>query len=340
MGSKTATSETTATWLQRLQPYCRRAALWGVVAALGVTAVGLGVLRLQRQVEQRYAHTGLPPRVVFREQPAWMNEALATRLLSIAQPVAASSVFDPAVLRDIHTRLLSDPFSRRWVREVRAVRRVYGFQPGDTIEIDAAFRTPAAVVRRAGAFYLVDGEGVLLEDIAPEQVTRVLLAPDGRLVLRVIDGVTRPPPEPGQSVPADLSAGLALAKLLHDRTFARDIVKVDVSNFNGRQDPTAAHLRLVTRHGTEIRWGRPLGTPHNFGEVDDARKLLYLDRIHAEFGRPDARRPWVDLRFDRPLWPRLDDTPADATPPNTAATGAAGTAGQPPLELTAVSAAR
>lgn len=313
MGSKTTTTDASTTFLERLRPHLRGLTLWGVVVALGVIAVGLGVSRLKRHVDQRYARLDTPPTVVFTQRPVWMNDALAQRLLEIAQPTAPSSAFDDGVLRAIHRRLSSDPVARRWVAEIRSVRRVYGRRPGDTIELDVAFRTPAAVVRRSGEFYLVDGEGVLLEPVAAEQVTRVLLAPDGRLLLRVVDGVGRPPPEPGEPTPADLAAGLALVKVLHERPSARDIVKVDVSNFNGRQDANAPHLRLVTRQNTEIRWGRPLNTPHNFGEVDDARKLLYLDRIHAEFGRADAGRPWVDLRFDRPLWPRLPDAGSEAT---------------------------
>lgn len=288
----------------------RRIALWSLVGCLGILAFGLGFARLKQHVDTRHALVTEPPVVVLRNRPAWMNDYLAQRILDVARPTEPASVFDPAVLRGVHDRLLADPATRRWILSVNHVRRVYGQRPGDTIEVDATFRVPAALVKLGNDFWLVDSQGVRLESIPADQVTRVVLGQDGRLVVRVIDGVTRPPPEPGQSVPADLAAGLALLKVLHDKPFASEIVKVNVANYNGRRDASTAHLVLVTRQNTEVRWGRPVNTPNNFGEVDDTRKLLYMDRIVAEFGRVDARRPWVDLRFDRPLWPRVEGTDA------------------------------
>jgi len=288
----------------------RKIALWGLVATLGVTASTLGFSKLKKHVESRYATPDQPPIVVLKNRPVWMNDALARRIEEVARPNSAGSSFDQSILREVHDQLLSDPDLGRWVEKVNRVRRVYGGSPGDTVEVDATFRVPAALVRFDGDFWLVDAKGIKLEQIQAEMVPRVVLGQDGKLLIRVIDGVTRRPPDPGRLASDDLSAGLELLRLLHDQTFAQEIVKIDVSNFSGRVDPAAAHLVLVTRYNTEIRWGRPVNTKHNFGEVDDRRKLMYLDRIAAEFGQVDARRPWIDVRFDRPIYPKPAVTPA------------------------------
>lgn len=288
----------------------RKVALWGLIAALGATMTGLGYNRLKRLVETKYATPGQPPVVVLKNRPAWMNDFLAERIAQVARPNTAGSSFDHAMLRDVHDQLLSDPDVSRWVEKVNRVRRVYGAAPGDTVEVDATYRVPAALVGFEGDFWLVDARGVKLEQIQTDQVPRVVLSKDGKLVIRVIDGVSRRPPDPGRAASDDLSAGLELLRLLHDKPFAQEILKVDVSNYGGRRDMAAAHLVLVTRNNTEVRWGRPVNTKHNFGEVDDARKLTYLERIVAEFGQVDARRPWIDVRFDRVIYPKPVASPA------------------------------
>jgi hypothetical protein len=286
------------------QRLARKLCLWGVTVAVGVTALGIGFGRLKKHVETRYATPAQPPVVVLKDRPVWMNEFLAQRIATVARPNLAQSAFDQSMLREVHDQLLSDPDVSRWIEKIHTVRRVYGSAPGDTVEISATYRVPAALVRHQGDFWLVDSRGIQLEQIPSDLVPRVVLGRDGKLVIRVVDGVAKRPPEPGRVASEDLSAGLELLRLIHDQPFAQEIVKVDVSNYSGRRDSAAAHLVLVTRYNTEIRWGRPVNTKHNFGEVDDRRKLMYLERIAAEFGQVDARRPWIDVRFDRPIYPK------------------------------------
>lgn len=285
--------------------FARRVALWGVVAALGATMLWAGYGRLKRIVEARYATPAEPPVVVIKDRPVWMNDYLADRIARVARPISRASAFDHKLLVEVHDQLLSDPDVAPWIEKVNRIRRVYGGAPGDTVELDVQFRAPVALVRWNDGFWMVDSKGVKLpERFEPEQVARVVLGQDGKLVLRVIDGVRNKPRDPGMLWEgADLQAGLELMRVLHDKPYAQEIVKVDVANFAGRRDPAAAHLTLVTRYNTQIRWGRPVSSQDYIVEVSAVRKLEFLERIHAEFGQVDARQPWVDLRFDRPMYP-------------------------------------
>ena len=70
--------------------------------------------------------------------------------------------------------------------------------------------------------------------------------------------------------------------------FTHEVRKINVANFAGRKDAREAHLVLVTKHGTEVRWGRPVKAVDRFIEVDPGRKLDYLKRVYQQYGRVDA----------------------------------------------------
>lgn len=288
----------------------RRVTLWGLVGALGVTAMGLGYNKLHKYVERRYATGTEPPRLVLRNKPAWMGADLVEQITAAARPAVPVSAFDRLVLKDVYDTLLSNPDVAPWIEKVSSVRRMYGGGPGDTIEVDATFRAPIAMVRSGDDFWMVDSTGVVLprKTDGSHLATR-MYSEDGKLVLRVIAGVQEPVPSVGLKWPgADVQAGLELLRLINDRPIAQEILQVDVTNFDGRRDIAAPQLVLTTKYQTQIFWGRPVGSSDSFVEVSPADKLRVLERIATEFGRVDARRAWLDVRFDRVGYPKPPPT--------------------------------
>jgi hypothetical protein len=214
------------------------------------------------------------------------------------------------VLVDVGTILRTNP----WVKEVRQVRRAFDKKPGDTIEIDCEYRAPIALVHWKDYFWLVDGEAVKLpEQFTQDQLPRIVMGPNRKLNIRVIEGVQQAPVESGQKwAGADLEAGLDLVRLLHGQPYAEEIVKVDVSNFAGRNSQKDAQIVLVTKYGTEIRWGRPINSRDFFVEVSANQKLKYMQQVYEQFHRVDGNFPWIDIRFDKITYPsaptaQLDD---------------------------------
>jgi hypothetical protein len=119
--------------------------------------------------------------------------------------------------------------------------------------------------------------------------------------------------ESGQKWPGnDLVAGLDLVKIFSGQDFANEIVKVDVSNFDGRVDAKEAQISLVTKYDTRIQWGRPVNSSDNFVEVAPARKLESLQQIWSQYHRIDGGRSWIDIRFDRITYPSGDVTADNA----------------------------
>jgi hypothetical protein len=277
---------------------------------LCIVAAGVGLRALKQYVERSVVFLDEPPQVIFKDRPVWMSDFLCDQLLSTVRPMGAHSAFDRDLLVDVATSLRSNP----WIKNVRQVRRAYARQPGDTIEIDCEFRAPVAMIHWKDYFWLVDGDGVKLpEQFTAAQVPHILKGRDGLMNIRIIEGVRQPPVESGHQWPGeDLTAGLDLVKLLYGKPYVEAVMKVDVTNFAGRENPREAQLTLATCYGTSIKWGRPVNAKDFFVEVSTAQKLKYLERVQQQFGRIDAGQPWIDIRFDRVTYPTVASTDAPA----------------------------
>jgi len=287
-----------SSWLPRL-----------TIAVLGIaTAVGLVVV-LRDLVDRRYAGPPVTPRVVLINQPAWMTGALADQIIDAARPVGLHSVFDQKLLIDTARRLTINP----WVKEVRQVRRAYVHRPGDTLEVDCSYRVPTALVQWQNYFWLVDGDGYALpSQYTRQQLPKALIGADGKLILRVIEGISHGPVASGKQWPgSDLAGGLELVKLLAGRPFAEQVPIVDVSNYDGRHDARGAQIVLLTKYGTSIRWGRPPSSKDYFMEVPASQKLQVLADIDQQMHRVDGGQPWIDIRSDQVTYP--SPVPASAT---------------------------
>jgi hypothetical protein len=101
--------------------------------------------------------------------------------------------------------------------------------------------------------------------------------------------------------------------LLADKPYAEEVLRVDVANFEGRNDAREAHLVLLTRDGSQVRWGRPPQAKDAFIEVRWDRKLQYMQWLVQEFKRVDAGKAWVDLRFDQVRYPSSEAPSANTS---------------------------
>jgi len=291
--------------------------LFGVVVFLGALAVI--TVYTKRYVDQRVAEPIGPLKVAIKDKPLWMSDFLAEQIAATV-PRTSSSSFDRDLLVAAADRLRENP----WVNNVRQVRRVYGQRPGDTLEIDCDFRAPIALVEWGEYYWLVDGDGVKLpEQFTASQVPGIVIGRDRKMNIRLIDGVRQPPPDTGRRwAGQDLTAGLGVAKLLYGKPYAEEIVTINVANFAGRVDQREAQIVFWTKYATQVRWGRPLDAKDFFAEIPASQKLDEMAMIVKQYGRVDAGRPWVDIRYDRIMYPTPPtgsaDSPAAAVNASTA----------------------
>jgi hypothetical protein len=287
------------------------------IAAFVCIVVGsyVGISAMRRHVERDITASSEPPKVVLKNRPAWMSSFLADKIIATASPKGPHSAFDHQLLKDVADQLTSDPDISPWIRRIRQVRRTYIAHPGDTIEVDCEFRDPVALVHWNDTYHLVDSEGVTLpEQYAPDQVRKVALTPSGKIALRIIEGTREVPGDPGVKLGSeDVLAGLEMINTLHGQSFADEILGIDVANYQGRDDASQPFIKLLTRYNTQIMWGRQPSAKDAFIEVSPERKLIALQKICRDYGRVDANRAWIDIRFDKIISPNPEATTASAT---------------------------
>lgn len=253
----------------------------------------------QRYVD-RIATLDTAPEVVIKNQPVWMSDSLAKQIIASVEPLTPKRATDHQLLVERADLLSTNP----WVKRVNAVRRQYVNQPGDVIELDCDFRAPVALVHWDGMYRYVDSEGVVLPEKLSAQQVQYLIRPGNSPTFYIIQGVARAPKADGTPWPGgDVQAGIEMVALLANQPYANKFIKIDVSNFAGRRSPHESQINLVTRDGSEIRWGQPPSSKAFFAEQKVDRKLDVLSKAYTATGKVDMNQPWIDLRFDTPTVP-------------------------------------
>lgn len=281
-----------------------RSLLIGGTSIASIAMVSFGLYKVCKYVDHNVAYSPEPPKVVLKSRPAWISDTVVEQICTAARPSGPHSALDHRMLCDAKAMLENNLRTNAWIKQINQLKLVYGQRPGDTLVLDCEFRVPVALVHYKDAYYLVDGEGYALPERYPaDQVARVTYGANGRINIRVVEGIHGDRPMPGQKWEGeDLAAALEMIKVLHGKPYAEEIVKVDVSNFAGRQDSRSAQLVLVTRQNTQIQWGSPPSST-DIAEVPGATKLQRLQEIYAQYKRVDAGRQWIDVRIDRPTRP-------------------------------------
>ncbi len=280
--------------------------LAGVVVFIG--AIVFLTVVTKRYVDREMGTPDGPLKIAIKNKPEWMSDYLADQIAATV-PRGSSSAFDHELVVGAVAKLQKNP----WVRQVHQVRRVFGEQPGDTLEVDCEYRAPIALINSGESYWLVDNDGVKLpEQFAADELPKIMNGRDGRINLRVVEGVAKGPPAAGQKWPGqDLAAGLELVKLFYAKPYLDEITAINVKNFGGQVRRGDPQLVLETRYGTQIWWGRPINAKDFFVEVPVSRKLEILQATVAQRGRIDAGKPYFDVRYEDFLVPS-DAAPAEA----------------------------
>lgn len=291
----------------------RRLTAWILIGCVVIAGCAVGYIKLRHYVVARLTRNPSPVAVVLKNRPIWMTAYLADTITNSVRPDVPGSPFDKKILIDVYNQLAMSP----WVKKVNQVRRVYGKAPGDTLEVDCTYHTPAALVEYGNQYTLVAADRTILpEQFSEGDLPKVMFGSDasaGHTQLRIIQGVKNHPTEAGAIWKGnDLAEGLQLAALLAHRSFTDDIVRIDVSNADGRVNSRLPNIILLTKTGSQIRWGHA-PNPNDFTEVSAAEKLLHLEQVYQQFHRVDASQPWIDVRFDHVEYPNRQASAAGQT---------------------------
>jgi hypothetical protein len=307
-----------------------------------------GMIELYRRVVDRYATRvvetqaeKIPVTARLMNMPKWLHEDVLKSIIGETAALAGRDAatydrfrnpLDQDILREIHDNYVGTDKdgvnhwalgNNAWIKKITKIERVISpDRKSQVIEIFAEYRQPAAWIESGGKYYLIDPEFVRL----PGEFSLEDRKAASNLML--ITGVDLPRGDkdaPAIPLPSaawntdDLAAAMKLVPLLKDQPYARQILAIDMTNFEGRKDRLQSWILLRTDRpaadGTPscVMWGRTPGKS-TFYEISDAAKLKVLSDLFLRFNRIDADRDYVDIRTEQVRLPKLA-TQADPAAP-------------------------
>ena len=168
------------------------------------------------------------------------------------------------------------------------------------LRVEARWRKPIALVKSGSIKFYVDAEQVVLDFIPmPDELPIV--------EIKVLPPITKVPPLGEVLKRNDLAAAVRiLDRLDHmdksetpEKPLLREIDRIDVSNFNGRQNSRHAHIILYSKDNTQIIWGAEVGKWQQHLESTDQEKLAKLYVYYKDYGTLSGGARYINLRDPR-----------------------------------------
>jgi len=236
--------------------------------------------------------------------PGWVTEQLKERIYTAAAADGKGLTVSEDTARRVQANLEA---LASWLADVR-VRTL-----ADRIRVEARWRKPLALVKLGLERFYVDQELVVLEYV-PVPALPMVAVTGLSTVLQM--------PQPGKVWDrADLAAAVAiLAKLdrmdqllVPDKPLLREIARIDVSNFGGRENPRQPHIMLYAKDNTQIIWGAEVGAWAQHLESTDAEKLAKLYGYYKQCGSLLNQAKYINLRDPRDKIPLPIDKYSDGS---------------------------
>ncbi len=255
---------------------------WFLVVAAIIGMIAWSIPKLEDRFAQDAMLSERAIEIEYLHAPAWFDKDCRSALAAcVTEQLRGTSPFDPQRL----AKAVSTLKASGWFVEVRQVQ----LRASGSLEVDASFTTPFAMVRAGDTEYLVD--------VAGRRLGMTWIAgtrPATPHYPSIVGTQWAPPDEIGaQWKGGDVTAGLELAKFLAHKKWFHQVSAIDVSQFTDLRT-----LAIVAAGGGTIVWGLP-PNDHDAAEVIPETKLSYIDHFYTRYGRIDSGAgKMMDLRGD------------------------------------------
>ena len=244
-----------------------------LIAVVVLGGVVVGFVFLSKYVDRSVAVSEKTGRLELIKVPYWVNQALRERIYYAARSHGENLKLDKEAALSVFQNLAEYV---PWLDDVKV-------QVGsDSIQVEAKWRRPLALIEMRSSKFYVDEDLVVLEYLELAELPIVK-----------VKGLSGNAPSAGEVWGAeDLSAAVALLVQLNkmdslvtaDKPLLFDIDSIDVRNFNGRKSRSKPHIVLYTKDNAEIVWGAEIGMWQRYMEATDEEKLAKLYGYYEEYG--------------------------------------------------------
>ncbi|MHC4118550.1 MAG: cell division protein FtsQ/DivIB [Planctomycetota bacterium] len=276
----------------------RRKASWvgpGLLSIARILAVvcflsgaALGLLVLEEYVNKTVVTSGDAIYLELAGVPSWVDDQLKEKVCSVVENCGGSVRYNDdaalSVQRSIERQVA-------WLDDVKVRARQ------DGLRVEGRWRKPIAVIKsNLPEPCYVDSEQVVLDFVQ---------LPDLPIVEITGLAMNIDIPSPGQVWQCDdLAAATKILDRMNqmDKTFTPDkplmfeTDRIDVKNYNGRQNSQKPHIVLYTKDGIEITWGAEWGKWQQYLESTDQEKLAKLWGYYRQHETLSVGIKYINLR--------------------------------------------
>ena len=262
-----------------------------VLAAVCVLCgIAIGLVLLEKYVGETTPASADEAGPVLVDIPTWVNEQLKERVYAAARGHGENPRLDEDAALSVQ-RNITEQIA--WLDDVKV--RI----TGGRLCIEGRWRKPVALIKSGLYKFYVDAEQVALNYVPMPSLTIVQVTG--------LPLVTAVPPLGKVWHRNDLAAAIKILdrldrmdkSLTPDRPLLREIDRIDVSNFKGRQNSNDSHIILYSKDNTEIMWGAEMGAWQRHLESTDEEKLAKLYHYYETYGTLSGGVKYINLRDPR-----------------------------------------
>lgn len=259
-----------------------------IAAVICVSAgIIIGFVYLEKYVKKIVRNSEKTAFLELVNPPDWVNEAIKGQIFDAATAGGEDLKLDDDLARSVQKNI--EAFTG-WIDEVKVQTT------SESLQIEGRWRMPVALVKRGLRKFYVDSELVVLDFV-----------PMDNLPIIKVEGISASSdvPPTGKIWQADdLAAAVAILNRLKQRDelegpgcrLLYEIDRINVSNFNGRQNSRYSHIILYTTENTEIIWGAELEKWQQHLEATNEQKIARLYSYYKEKGSLLGGVKYINLK--------------------------------------------
>ncbi len=262
------------------------ACIFTSVVACIVVGIVVGFSFLERYVKETSPVSEQTIRLELVDVPDWVTKELEEKVLAPAKDDGEDLILDENAAALVQKNIKKEVV---WLNDVK-VQKTH-----DRLRIEGRWRKPVGLIKSGKRKFYVDIEQVVLDFVQMPHLPIV-----------EITGLspTRETPPLGKVREGDdLAAAITILDRLDrmdksdtpDKPLLYEIDRIDISNFNGRENSKLPHIVLYAKDDTEIIWGAEFGKWQRYLESTDEQKLAKLYSYYKENGTLSGDAKYINL---------------------------------------------
>jgi len=252
-----------------------------------ISGIIVGLILLEKYVKETVPVTDVY--LELADVPLWASEGLKQKVHAAAIGKTGNGL-DEDIAQSVRRNLEK---LTAWLDDVK-VQSTH-----DRLRVEGRWRKPIGLVKFGRLKFYVDAERVVLDYVPLPELPIV--------EIKGLPPITKTPPLGEVWQRDDLAAAVTiLDRLDHwDKTLTPDkpllfeIDRIDVSNFNGRQNSRHAHIILYSKDNSQIIWGAEVGKWQQHLESTDEEKLAKLYGYYKDYGTLSGGARYIYLHYPR-----------------------------------------